>query len=998
MNAKIFTFLFFFFAAVSAVSAQEGCENQACQTDIILLNTGLDPNTNTVYPAGSYDALWHVYDTPDAGLSVPRPALVITPNSAWGTWPNVGWLSPYPTATNVTNNPVPQAPHGFETCFCVCDQTEVTIDLSLLADDEAVAYLVDNLGNLVTPLLSQPPNTSIPYNFQFPATQTSVNVLLDAGQYCIRVDLRNSFGVASGIAMQGSITGGALMTARCCNPTGTITGIKYQDTECDGERSGLAVDPGLPGWTIQLCDLSNNIIATTVTDAFGFYTFNGVPAGDYIVKEVNQSGWTPSNPATGSHTVQLGELEVLYLEFGNCENECGEIVDERLESNCGFATAYDYSFYLTNNSGQTVTSVTINGLPAGYTFSQQFWPLASSQLPIAPTATGGAFNLTIWPDSPITQPTEICFNVVLSTDDGECCHFMHCITLMPNEPCEAIGLEAISAQSDEGCCYEIIANNDYCPNFFTRIEAVIQTPGVYFSTYSGGSTWTPTANAASTTIDWIPTAGTVPMGNSSEMFFCLDGVTMMGGQTIIFNWYAVDPVTGEEVLICREELQFECEPCLLVYDEEIICNADGTYSFTFTVQNNTFPAVTSTDIAIEVNTPLSAIITPNFFHISLASGQSTTLTATISGVSPGDILNYKVVIMDESGWCCHVDGLEIEIPDCGQMGGCDCGSYEAYLDDVNAGFSVDINCPDVTIRPYKTHECDQIDWTLSFSDISITGTTTGQADLTLTNLVNGTYEVCMTVTRYNDAGELCFDSIAQHCEQVVIDCANIDCIDSTLMTGNPCALVFDPVCGCDGVTYSNSCFAQNVGGVTSWVAGICQSTPIGIELRGEVIDNSVYDLSWNFEIVEVTHFIIERSTDGVNWMPIAAIELEIGTSAFTHRDENPAAFDNYYRVVGLYENGQFVISNEVTGYFDNSISIDYIYPNPASSYLVVEFAKAGKHQVQLMDQTGRIMQEANYPNREASLDISKLLEGLYLLHIVNADGSDSIQRFMKIVD
>ena len=47
-----------------------------------------------------------------------------------------------------------------------------------------------------------------------------------------------------------------------------------------------------------------------------------------------------------------------------------------------------------------------------------------------------------------------------------------------------------------------------------------------------------------------------------------------------------------------------------------------------------------------------------------------------------------------------------------------------------------------------------------------------------------------------------------------------DCIDESKKTSLPCDLVYDPVCGCDGITYSNDCFAEN-SGVTEWTKGEC---------------------------------------------------------------------------------------------------------------------------------------------------------------------------------
>ena len=58
------------------------------------------------------------------------------------------------------------------------------------------------------------------------------------------------------------------------------------------------------------------------------------------------------------------------------------------------------------------------------------------------------------------------------------------------------------------------------------------------------------------------------------------------------------------------------------------------------------------------------------------------------------------------------------------------------------------------------------------------------------------------------------------CESTSIigDC----CVDSSLISDSAnCFAVYDPVCGCDGVTYGNSCEAIFSGGVTSYVAGEC---------------------------------------------------------------------------------------------------------------------------------------------------------------------------------
>ena len=97
----------------------------------------------------------------------------------------------------------------------------------------------------------------------------------------------------------------------------TISGEKFNDLNGDGMQE--PGEPGLAGWTIDLFDSAGDLIATTVTDANGDYSFADLGPGTYTVEEVMQAGWVQTDPGgAGTYTVSATSGQnVGGLLFGN---------------------------------------------------------------------------------------------------------------------------------------------------------------------------------------------------------------------------------------------------------------------------------------------------------------------------------------------------------------------------------------------------------------------------------------------------------------------------------------------------------------------------------------------------------------------------------------------------------------------------------------------------------------------------------------------------------
>ena len=104
--------------------------------------------------------------------------------------------------------------------------------------------------------------------------------------------------------------------ASCGNSS--ISGLKFNDL--NGNGVGDLGEPGLPGVTIFLDANTNGVFdigeRSTTTDALGNYTFTGLVRGTYIVREVQQAGFTQTTPNPVAIVVSSG-IDVSGVLFGN---------------------------------------------------------------------------------------------------------------------------------------------------------------------------------------------------------------------------------------------------------------------------------------------------------------------------------------------------------------------------------------------------------------------------------------------------------------------------------------------------------------------------------------------------------------------------------------------------------------------------------------------------------------------------------------------------------
>lgn len=165
-------------------------------------------------------------------------------------------------------------------------------------------------------------------------------------------------------------------------------------------------------------------------------------------------------------------------------------------------------------------------------------------------------------------------------------------------------------------------------------------------------------------------------------------------------------------------------------------------------------------------------------------------------------------------------------------------------------------------------------------------------------------------------------------------------------------------------------------------------------------DDGFIQLGWNtYSEINIDHFDVERSTDGINFRQVGRVTTVSGqlNSNINYRylDITAPRGTNYYRLAMVDNNGNYTYSKSIMVNVDiKGISVMIVYPNPFSRRVQIRINsdKAEKVAINIINSSGVLMstQEAHTHVGDNNIAISRvdnLPGGVYYIEVVSSTRS-----------
>lgn len=153
--------------------------------------------------------------------------------------------------------------------------------------------------------------------------------------------------------------------------------------------------------------------------------------------------------------------------------------------------------------------------------------------------------------------------------------------------------------------------------------------------------------------------------------------------------------------------------------------------------------------------------------------------------------------------------------------------------------------------------------------------------------------------------------------------------------------------------------------------------------------------------INIREFVAERSSDGINWIPIATVPSAGNNSpsaVYSIFDNSPAKGINLYRIKIVSADGHFEYTPIRRVDFNNKYLFS-IYPNPAHEQvqLSTDNNTGLRITVQVINSQGQTVldKKINSQQATANINVSTLVPGVYFIKIQTEDGNINMLRFIR---
>ncbi len=158
---------------------------------------------------------------------------------------------------------------------------------------------------------------------------------------------------------------------------------------------------------------------------------------------------------------------------------------------------------------------------------------------------------------------------------------------------------------------------------------------------------------------------------------------------------------------------------------------------------------------------------------------------------------------------------------------------------------------------------------------------------------------------------------------------------------------------------------------------------------------------------DISHFEIERSTDGTNFRQIGKqlVKADEGKSEYTYLDILADKGANFYRLVLIDKDGNISYSKSITIGVEKGISLFVVYPNPFGKKVMVKFHadKIDQAFMSIIDNDGKVIRSqtnAVQPGDNLIIvqNVDNLPGGIYYLELVTKDKKIRTKLMKQLTD